>query len=161
MTGVKSRFSDRNDMQRIMTRPLLLAMLTTFALAACGRSTETPKPTSTPVPASSPAASAASLPAPAGASAPALSEAEQVKAIDLARAALQKSGLTSLLPDCLSFLATPEDAAHVSVDVLENHTPACGGDPNTAPRVVTLLIDKNTGAVQRDDPATGEYVPLK
>jgi hypothetical protein len=144
-----------------MTKSLFLAVLAVFALAGCGRSDEAPKPASAPTQASAPAAAAESPSAASGANAPALSEAEQDKAIDLARTAVQQYKLTSLPLDCLSFLAAREDATHDSVEVLENHTPACGGDPNTAPRVVTLLIDKRTGALQKDDPATGEYVPLK
>ena len=108
-----------------------------------------------------PATAPASTPAAPAASAPAVSEADQAKAIDLARAAIQKYKLTSLSPECLSFLVDQQDATHNSVEVLENHTPACGGDPNTAPHVVTLLIDKNTGELQKDDPVNGDYVPLK
>lgn len=137
-----------------MIRPLIAA-LAALALAGCNRSGETPKP-ATQAPASAPAP--ASVPA---ANTPALSEAEQAKATHLARAAIDKYKLTSLPQACLSFLPDEQDAAHYSVEVLENHTPACGGDPNTAPRVVTLLIDKTTGAAQKDDPVTGEYVPLK
>lgn len=138
-----------------MIKPLLLAVLATLALAGCGRSDEAQKPAA-PAPASEPAAASASTP-----TAPALSEAEQAKAADIARTAIQKYKLTSLSLECLSFLADQEDATHYSVEVLENHTPACGGDPNTAPRVVTLLIDKNTGELQKDDPVNGDYVPLK
>ena len=146
-----------------MTKPLLLAALAALAIAGCGRSDDAHKP-AVPAPASAPAASApgasnaANAPA---ASAPAVSEAEQAKAVDLARAALEKYKLTTLPQECLSFLVDRADDTHNSVEVLENHTPTCGGDPNTAPRVVTLLIDKNTGALQKDDPASGEYVPLK
>ena len=139
-----------------MIRPLLFAALTALALAGCGRSNEAPKPAAQ-APASTPAAPA-SVPE---VRTPVLNEAEQAKATNLARAAIDKYKLTSLPQECLSFMPAEEDAAHYSVEVLENHTPACGGDPNTAPRVVTLLIDKTTGAVQKDDPTTGEYVPLK
>ena len=149
-----------------MTKPLLLAALTVLALAGCGRSDDAHKPAA-PAPASAPAApapgaanSANSANAPT-ASAPAVSEAEQTKAVDLARAAIEKYKLTTLSQECLSFVVDRADDTHNSVEVLENHTPACGGDPNTAPRVVTLLIDRNTGALQKDDPASGEYVPLK
>ncbi|HWV04624.1 hypothetical protein [Ralstonia sp.] len=141
-----------------MTKPLLLAAFTALALAGCGRSDDAHKPAA-PAPASAPAASAPG--ASNAANAPAVSEAEQAKAIDLARAAIEKYKLTTLPQECLSFLVDRADDTHNSVEVLENHTPACGGDPNTAPRVVTLLIDKNTGALQKDDPASGEYVPLK
>lgn len=143
-----------------MTKPLLLALLTALALAGCGRSDDSHKPAA-PAPASTPAASAPGAANAPAASAPAVSEAEQAKAVDLARAAIEKYKLTTLPQECLSFLVDRADDTHNSVEVLENHTPACGGDPNTAPRVVTLLIDKNTGALQKDDPASGEYVPLK
>jgi len=139
-----------------MTKPLFAAVLAALALAGCGRSDNAPKP-----PAPTPATAPASTPAAPAASAPAVSEADQAKAIDLARAAIQKYKLTSLSPECLSFLVDQQDATHNSVEVLENHTPACGGDPNTAPHVVTLLIDKNTGELQKDDPVNGDYVPLK
>ena len=138
-----------------MIRPLLIAALAALALASCNRSGEAPKPA-----AQAPASAPATASAPA-ASTPALSEAEQAKATNLARAAIDKYKLTSLPQECLSFLPDQPDDTHYSVEVLENHTQSCGGDPNTAPRVVTLLIDKATGAVQKDDPATGEYVPLK
>ena len=149
-----------------MTRFLLLAALTSLALVGCGRSDDTPKPAASapgsapaaPAPGASNGANSANAPA---ASTPAVSEAEQAKAVDLARAAIEKYKLTTLPQECLSFLVDRADDTHNSVEVLENHTPACGGDPNTAPRVVTLLIDKNTGALQKDDPASGEYVPLK
>lgn len=143
-----------------MTKPLFAAVLAALALAGCGRSDDAHKPTA-PMPASAPAAAPASTPAAPAASAPAVSEADQAKAIDLARAAIQKYKLTSLSPECLSFLVDQQDATHNSVEVLENHTPACGGDPNTAPHVVTLLIDKTTGELQKDDPVNGDYVPLK
>ena len=139
-----------------MTKPLFAAVLAALALAGCGRSDNAPKPAA-PTPATAPA----STPAAPAASAPAVSEADQAKAIDLARAAIQKYKLTSLSPECLSFLVDQQDATHNSVEVLENHTPACGGDPNTAPHVVTLLIDKNTGELQKDDPVNGDYVPVK
>ena len=143
-----------------MTKPLFAAVLAALALAGCGRSDNANKPAA-PMPASAPVAAPASAPAAPAASAPADSEADQAKAIDLARAAIQKYKLTSLSPECLSFLVDQQDATHNSVEVLENHTPACGGDPNTAPHVVTLLIDKNTGELQKDDPVNGDYVPLK
>ncbi len=144
-----------------MIKPLFLAVLAAVALAGCGRSDNAQKPAApATAPASAPAAPA-SAPATPAASAPALSEAEQAKAVDIARTAVEKYKLTSLSPECLSFIAGQEDDTHYNVKVLENHTPACGGDPNTAPHVVTLLIDKNTGALQKDDPANGEYVPLK
>jgi hypothetical protein len=145
-----------------MIKPLFLAVLATVALAGCGRSGDTQKPAAPPsAPASAPNPAPASTPAAPAASASALSEAEQAKAVDIARAAIEKYKLTSLSTDCLSFMASQEDDMHYNVEVLENHTPACGGDPNTAPHVVTLLIDKSTGALQKDDPASGEYVPLK
>lgn len=146
-----------------MTKPLLLAVLTALALVGCVRSddahtTVSPAPASTPAAPAPGASNAANAPP---ASAPAVSEAEQTKAVDLARAAIEKYKLTTLPQECLSFMVDRADDTHNSVEVRENHTPACGGDPNTAPRVVTLLIDKNTGALQKDDPASGEYVPLK
>ncbi|MCP1173973.1 hypothetical protein [Ralstonia chuxiongensis] len=142
-----------------MTKPLLLAVLTALALVGCGRSDDAHKPAA-PASASTPAASAPGASNAANAP-PAVSEAEQAKAVDLARAAIEKYKLTTLPQECLSFMVDRADDTHNSVEVRENHTPACGGDPNTAPRVVTLLIDKNTGALQKDDPASGEYVPLK
>lgn len=145
-----------------MIKPLFLAVLTAVALAGCGRSDDTRKAAApASAPASAPTPAPASAPAAPPASTPALSEAEQAKAVDIARAAIEKYKLTSLSTDCLSFIAGQEDDTHYNVEVLENHTPACGGDPNTAPHVVTLLIDKSTGALQKDDPASGEYVPLK
>ena len=160
---VKSWAEHRRHAPHIVTKFLLLAAFTALALAGCGRSDDAHKPAA-PAPASAPAApalgasNAANAPA---ASAPAVSEAEQAKAVDLARAAIEKYKLTTLSQECLSFVVDRADDTHNSVEVLENHTSACGGDPNTAPRVVTLLIDKNTGALQKDDPASGEYVPLK
>ncbi len=143
-----------------MNRPLFLALLAAITLAGCGRSDESGQ--------ARPPATASAPAAPAPASAPAtpatgatVSDADQAKAIDLAVAALQKYKLTSLSPDCLSFIVDQEDATHNSVEVLENHTPACGGDPATAPRVVTLLIDRNTGALQSDKDSPGAFTPLK
>ncbi|ALF87216.1 MULTISPECIES: hypothetical protein [Ralstonia solanacearum species complex] len=140
-----------------MNRPLFLALLAAITLAGCGRSDESGK-AGAPAPASAPAATA---PASAPAAPAAVSDADQAKAIDLAVAAIQKYKLTSLSPDCLSFIVDQEDATHNSVEVLENHTPACGGDPATAPRVVTLLIDRNTGALQSDKDSPGAFTPLK
>ena len=157
---VKSWAEHRRHAPHIVTKFLLLAAFTALALAGCGRSDDAHKPAA-PAPASTPAASAPGAANAPAASAPAVSEAEQAKAVDLARAAIEKYKLTTLPQECLSFLVDRADDTHNSVEVLENHTPACGGDPNTAPRVVTLLIDKNTGALQKDDPASGEYVPLK
>lgn len=49
-----------------------------------------------------------------------------------------------------------------SVDVVEKHNTACGGDPGTAPRLFTVYVDINDHgmASDKDDPVDGTFKML-
>ena len=71
-------------------------------------------------------------------------------AIVMASAAVKRHRLTALPDRCLSYLLESERSGYV-VDVHENHTgTSCGGDPNTAPRLFTIRINKKTGVMSTD-----------
>ncbi|GLR08565.1 hypothetical protein COO59_10675 [Mixta theicola] len=87
---------------------------------------------------------------------PAPAESEEVKQDAVIRAALQairQHQLTPLATDCLSmsFVDNSDDPENYLIDVRENrNSPACGGDPETAPHLFFLKASKADGALQTD-----------
>lgn len=77
--------------------------------------------------------------------------------------AIRRHQLTSLPDDCISyqFRDEPKDP-YYTVEVRENHQLAkCGGDPQTSPRLLTMRVMKETGALLCDCEAhPGEFKPV-
>lgn len=67
--------------------------------------------------------------------------------------------LTTLKPECLSYVPYPRDAQAIIVDVHELHNAGCGGDPDVAPRLFTIEVDRASGRMRTDatDPAAGLF----
>ena len=67
--------------------------------------------------------------------------------------------LSTLKPDCLSYVPYPRDAQAIIVDVHELHNAGCGGDPDVAPRLFTIEVDRASGRMRTDatDPAAGLF----
>src|SRR5450432_3218808 len=74
-------------------------------------------------------------------------------AADLARRAVARHRLTRLAPACLAFEPAADGKGRYAVTVREVHNAACGGDPQTAPRLFTLSVGRQ--AVYLDDDETG------
>ncbi|MDB5863675.1 MAG: putative outer membrane protein precursor [Betaproteobacteria bacterium] len=124
----------------------LLIFIATFA--ACTRTDTAPAP--------KPAAPA-SAQAPAAATQP-----DYQAAVERARTAIENNKLTALSTRCLSFIVSPPNPeGRTVVDVHEKHDAACGGDPATSPRVLSIEIDRS-GALYTDaNSPGGERVRLK
>src|SRR3989344_5946634 len=58
--------------------------------------------------------------------------------------------LSSRKRECLLVSVWGNDTRMLTVEVRENHTPECGGDPETSPRLFALEIHKNTGKAYSD-----------
>jgi hypothetical protein len=81
-------------------------------------------------------------------SAPAFSA--QVKseeaAVKVAASAIRKFHLTTLRDEC-GVLDVVEKPSYFEVAVRELHTPACGGSPETGPRLFNLRVQKRDGRI--------------
>jgi hypothetical protein len=151
-----------------LQRPFAAALLM-LALAGCSPSSDEGKssapqaatPASAPAPGVSVTAPATT--APVNATARTLLVANEDAAIKLISEVIQKHHLTSLRSDCLSFMPEEEGATTYSVEVHENHTPPCEGDPDTSPRLFSFKVDRTNGKLSTDatDPADGEYQPIQ
>jgi hypothetical protein len=85
--------------------------------------------------------------APVSASAaPVTSESE---ATTLALTAIHKYHLTTLKDEC-GVADVTEHKSFFDIDVRERHTPACGGDPETKPRLFTIRVRKRDGRLTSD-----------
>lgn len=146
-----------------LLQPVAVALLM-FALAGCSRSGEEGKSTAdqAPKPGSVSAPSVSVAPA-AGVPAKALLVTDEDSAINLVSEMIRKRHLTSLRADCLSFIVEAEGATTYIVDVRENHTPTCGGDPAVSPRLFSFKVDRTDGKLSTDatDPADGDYQPIE
>ncbi|RDD83134.1 hypothetical protein [Dyella tabacisoli] len=138
---------------------LLWVGLFAFTLAACSPSTPQGKPASAGTNAASPAASA---PSPVVADT-ALLVSNEDAAIKRVGDAVQRHHLTSLRSECLSFMVEEDGATSYSVDVHENHTQPCGGDPSTSPRLFSFKVDRSHGKLTTDalDPADGDFQSIE
>ncbi len=63
---------------------------------------------------------------------------------------IEKFKLSSRKRECTTVSIWGNDTQTLTVEVRENHTPECGGDPETSPRLFTLEINKNTGKAYSD-----------
>lgn len=90
------------------------------------------------------------------------SEDDAIKAII---ASISEHKLTSLPPECLSFYLMEESADSYEIEIREKHDDICGGDPQTAPRLFSYMVNKNTGelattAMRAGIEWDGEYYPI-
>jgi hypothetical protein len=81
------------------------------------------------------------------------------EAIRLAAAAIDKYELTSLRDEC-GLLSAREAKSYFDVDFRERHTPSCGGDPETKPRLFTVRVRKRDGRMTSDVYDGVDYRPL-
>ncbi|QDQ84034.1 hypothetical protein [Paraburkholderia megapolitana] len=77
-----------------------------------------------------------------------------------ASALIEKYELTSDKIECLDFQITDEGKDFL-IQVRENHTPACGGDPNFAPTLFFMKIRKSDGRALTDDYDAETFQPLR
>jgi hypothetical protein len=143
------------------------------ALAACSPGTDGQGPASASEPAA-PASVArpAAAPAPAGSVAPAatarsgagtaMKSLGEEDAILRVAAMIRKHHLTELADACLLYATDQADADSIDIDVREKHDAACGGDPDTAPRLFSFKLDRATGRLTTDalDPADPAFKPI-
>ena len=77
--------------------------------------------------------------------------------------AIRQSQLLKLQDECVSYRFDGESSKeYFLVEVRENHgDPKCEGDPNTAPRLFTVRVARQTGEMSTDaGSATGEFHAL-
>jgi hypothetical protein len=84
---------------------------------------------------------------------------DEQAAVAQVSAVVTRHKLTALRPECLSYVPYPRDAQAIIVDVHELHNAACNGDPDVAPRLFTIEVDRASGHMRTDatDPAAGLF----
>lgn len=80
------------------------------------------------------------------------------QAVTLVQQSVVKNQLSPLRLECIMFVEvqTESNATDYQIDVRENHNVQCGGDPDTAPRIMTYQVDKKTGRLCTDSPIYAE-----
>jgi hypothetical protein len=73
----------------------------------------------------------------------------QDEAIRLTVDAIHKFHLTALSDDC-GLIDVIEKPSYFELVVHERHTPACGGTPETGPRLFNVLVRKRDGQLTSD-----------
>lgn len=66
--------------------------------------------------------------------------------------------------DCIDYVITRNASPRVDeVDLREHHDARCGGDPETGPRLLSVMVDRRTHEMATDayDPADGGLKMLK
>jgi hypothetical protein len=87
---------------------------------------------------------------------PAITEGEAIRRVV---GAVHRFELTTLRDGCWEMDVT-EQAARFELTVRERHTPACGGDPATGPRLFTVFVSKRDGRMTSDVYDGVSYRPL-
>jgi hypothetical protein len=82
------------------------------------------------------------------------------QAVRLVADTIKGRAMTALPEECLGFHVEAPEIDTLYVDVRETHNDRCGGDPETAPRLFTIIVDKQSGAMKTDAESTGEFKPL-
>lgn len=141
------------------------AALVILALVACSpsQSQDEQVAAAPPVAASVPApATTASVPSPAGSASVAPAADSDDAVIRQVSAAIHKHQLTTLKDACLDYMIDDSDGATVDIDVHEKHDAACGGDPDTSPRLFSFKLDRASGQLTTDalDLADGDFQPI-
>jgi hypothetical protein len=70
-------------------------------------------------------------------------------AIKMAIAAIHHFHLTTLKDECGS-VGVSEESTFFQVELRERHTKACGGDPETSPRLFSIRVRKRDGRLTSD-----------
>lgn len=78
------------------------------------------------------------------------------QAIDLVIKSVKKNKLTTLPMECLFFMESSSNDIYYEIDVREKHDQKCGGDPETAPRLMSYEVDKKTGKMRTDSSVLAE-----
>lgn len=73
------------------------------------------------------------------------------------REAIVDNRLTALAPDCYAVFPLLREGAYVDYDVREVHNLACGGDPDTSPRLMTFRAQPKTGKLWLYDTLVDRY----
>lgn len=81
------------------------------------------------------------------------------EAIKRVVAAVHKFELTTLSDECW-LMGVTEQRARYEFVIRELHTPACGGDPATGPRLFTVFLRKSDGRMTSDVYDGVYYRPL-
>lgn len=141
------------------------AALVILALVACSPSQSQDEQAAAvaPAAASVPApATTASAPSPAGSASVVTSPDSDDAVIRQVSAAIHKHQLTALKDACLDYMIDDSDGATVDIDVHEKHDAACGGDPDTSPRLFSFKLDRASGQLTTDalDLADGDFQPI-
>lgn len=72
-------------------------------------------------------------------------------AFDIAVAYLKAKARNAASLECMTFILVEDTASQVfRIDIRERHGDNCAGDPAAAPKVMSLLIDRENGCVQED-----------
>lgn len=83
----------------------------------------------------------------------------EAQATKLALDAIHKYHLTTLRDEC-GVADVSEHKAYFDVDVREVHSPACGGAPETEPRLFTVRVRKRDGGLTSDVYDGATYQPV-
>ena len=81
------------------------------------------------------------------------------EATKIAIAAIHTYHLTALNDEC-GVVTAREKPSYFDIEVRERHTPECGGTPETGPRLFTLRVRKQDGAVTSDVYDGATYRPV-
>ncbi|MDO4696166.1 MAG: hypothetical protein Q4A49_01315 [Neisseria sp.] len=72
------------------------------------------------------------------------------QAVSMVTKSVEKNNLTPLKSACLMFMKSGETKHTYMIDVRENHNEQCGGDPETAPRLMSYEVNRQTGKMCTD-----------
>lgn len=89
----------------------------------------------------------------------------EAQAIAAVMQSVAEHRLTTLSDECLTFIVGEETAEAFHIDIREKHDAACGGDPDTAPRLFSYIVRKVDGALATDARREGiewdgEFYPI-
>ncbi|MBF0785787.1 hypothetical protein E4T80_09975 [Muribacter muris] len=72
------------------------------------------------------------------------------QAMDLVMTSVEKNRLLNIPKACVFLMENGSTDVYWGIDVRENHTENCGGDPDTAPRLMSYEVNKKTGKLCTD-----------
>lgn len=77
--------------------------------------------------------------------------------------AITRNHLTSLAPNCLQLeRSSKHETPYFEIYIREKHDEQCGGDPETAPLLFTVRIDRNNQAMSTNaNSDEEEFKPIK
>lgn len=83
------------------------------------------------------------------------------QAMDLVVKSVEKNRLLDIPKECVFLMENGSTEAYWGIDVRENHNEKCGGDPNTAPRLMSYEVNKQTGKLCTDSIKWAEKLQAK